>query len=107
MKKILIYTAIVAFVVSLTILCYTKPIQQIKNSQQLMEAQFAEDGTHTAVLDSIKKSYYDIEVAQTVYSFDSNLLYVMCNFGCNGKFYICRAYVDFNNEIKYMTVYEN
>lgn len=107
MKRFLIFTAILMFVVSLIVVCYTEPIKQIKNSQQLMEAQFAEDGTHRAVLDSIKKSYNDIEVAQTVYSFDNNLLYVMCTFGSNGKFYVCRSYVNFEGQIKYMTTYEN
>ena len=104
MKRFLIFIAIAAFIVSLIVICYTEPI---KNTEQLMEAQFAEDGTHRAVLDSIKKSYNDIEVAQTVYSLDNNLLYVMCTFGSNGKFYVCRSYVNFEGQIKYMTIYEN
>jgi hypothetical protein len=107
MKRFLIFTAMVAFVVSLIVICYTEPIKQIKNSEQLINTQFSEDGTHSAVLDSIKKTYDNVEVAQTVYSFDNNLLYVMCTFGSNGKFYICRSYVDFEGQIKYMTTYEN
>lgn len=107
MKRFLIFIAIAAFIVSLIVICYTEPIKQIKNTEQLMEAQFTDEGTHSAVLDSIKKLYNNVEVAQTVYSFDNNLVYVMCTFGSNGKFYVCRSYVNFEGQIKYMTTYEN